>query len=257
MGMFDELLQPSSPLSGVVPGIVIGIVKDNWDKEHPGMVKVEYFLGEKGKNQTGWIPIAVPYAGKEYGMYALPEVGAEVVLAFQMGDRNCPVVIGSVWSRKNPVPKETASDKNTVKRLRTKGGCEIFFSEEEGKEQIKIQTPKNLSLLIEDEKETIQIGDKDGKNGIVLDAKQGILTVLAEKSMEIKVGGKTMASFDGKSGAIQLTAGKFVCKTDQSTEMKGQTIKIDGTSVNVKGSGSLKLESSGSTQVKGSVVQIN
>lgn len=257
MGMFDELLQPSSPLSGVVPGIVIGIVKDNWDKEHPGMVKVEYFLGEKGKNQTGWIPMATPYAGKEYGMYALPEVGSEVVLAFQMGDRNCPVVIGSVWSRKNPVPQETANEKNTVKRLRTKGGCEIFFSEEEGKERIQIQTPKNLSLLIEDEKETIQIGDKDGKNGIVLDTKQGTLKILAEKSTEIQVGGKTMASFDGKSGIIELTAGKLVCKTDQSAEIKGQTIKIDGASTNVKGSGTLKLESSGSTQVKGSIVQIN
>lgn len=257
MGMFDELLQPSSDLSETIPGIVIGIVRENWDKEHPGMVKVEYFLGEKGKNHTGWIPVMVPYAGKEYGTYVLPEVGSEVVISFQMGNRNCPMVLGCIWSKENSVPKETAKEKNTVKRLRTKSGCEIVFSEEAGEEQIMIETPKNLKILLEDKKETIQISDKDGKNGILLDTKQGTLTLLAEKSVEIKVGGNVMASLDGKSKTVQFTSGKFAAKADQSAEIKGQTVKVDGTSINVKGSGTLKLESSGSTQVKGSMVQIN
>lgn len=257
MGMFDELLQPSSAMPGIVPGIAIGIVKENWDKEHPGMVKVEYFLGEKGKKLTGWIPVAVPYAGNEYGFYALPEIGSEVVLAFQMGNRNCPIVIGCIWSKKTPMPKETAQEKNTVKRLRTKSGCEIVFSEEAGKEQILVETPKKLQLLLEDEKETVRLCDKDGKNGIVIDMKQGTLTFLAEKSMDFKVGGKVMASLDGKSKTIQLTSGKLAAKADQSVEIKGQTLKIEGTSVNVKGSGTLKLESDGSAQVKGSMVQIN
>ncbi len=257
MGMFDELLAPVSQMPGTIPGIVVGIVKENWDKEHPGMVRVEYFLGEKGKNLTGWVPVAVPYAGKEFGYYALPEIGTEVVLAFQMGDRNCPIVIGSVWSKKNPVPKQTAVDKNTVKKMRTKGGCEIIFSEESGKEQIQIQTPKGLRIVVEDEKETIQISDKDAKNGLKIDTKQGVLTLMAEKKAEIKVGGKALAAFEGNTKAVQVTAGKIFLKADQSVEAKGQTMKIDGTSVNVKGTGTLKLESSGATQIKGSMVQIN
>lgn len=257
MGVFDELLQPSSPVTGMIPGIVIGIVKENWDKEHPGMVKVEYFLGEKGKNQTGWVPVAVPYAGPEYGYYSLPEVGDSVVLAFQMGDRNCPVVLGSIWSKKNPVPKETAADKNPVKRLRTKGGCEIVFSEESGKEQILIETPKNLKILLTDEKETIQVSDKDGKNGLTIDTKNGKLSILADKEVEIKVGGDSMVSLNGSSKTVSLTGTKIIGKAKQSVEINGQTLKIDGTSVNVKGSGTLKLESSGSTQLKGSMVQIN
>lgn len=257
MGIYDELLQPVSRLNGMIPGIVVGIVKENWDEEHPGMIKVEYFLGEKGKNLTGWVPVAAPYAGNEFGYYALPEVGSEVVLAFQMGDRNCPIVMGSVWSKKNIVPKETSNEKNTVKKLRTKGGCEIVFSEESGKEQILIQTPKNLKIMLEDEKETIQVSDKDGKNGITIDTKQGVMTLTADKKMELKIGGDTFASLDGNTKTIELTAGKLVGKADQSVEIKGQSLKTEGTSVEVKGSGSLKLESSGSTQVKGAMVQIN
>lgn len=257
MGMFDELLKPSSHTAGRIPGIVPGIVKENWDSEHPGMVRVEYFLGEEGKNLTGWIPVLSPYAGNEYGAYTLPEVGTEVFIAFSLGDRNCPVVLGSVWSKKNALPKETAAEENTVKKLRTKGGCEIRFFEESGKEQIRIQTPKELSILIEDEKETIQISDKDGKNGVQIDTKSGTVTLLADKKMELKVGGKAMISLDGSSGAANMAAGKISCNADQSLELKGQSVKMEGSSAQIKGSGTLKLEAGGTAQLKGAMVQLN
>ncbi len=257
MGVFDELLASQSGGDRKVPGIVPGIVKENWDSEHPGKVRVEYFLGEEGKNLTGWIPVLSIYAGNEYGAYALPEVGDEVILAFSLGDRNCPVVLGSVWSRKNNLPNETAVEKNTVKKLRTKGGCEICFSEESGKETITVQTPKNLKILIEDENETIKIGDQGGKNGVQIDIKNGLLTLLAEKKMELKVGGKAMVTLDGNAGAAKIAAGKISGNGDQSLELKSQTVKVEGSSTQIKGSGTLKLEAGGNAQLKGAVVQIN
>lgn len=262
MSVFDELLGQgvgeAGQQTGKIFGIITGLVKENWDSEHPGMVKVEYFLGEQGKNQTGWVPVATPYGGKEFGFYALPEVGSEVILAFLMGNRNCPIVIGSVWNKENPLPKETALEKNTVKKLRTKGGCEILFSEESGKEQIQIQTPKGLNILLEDEKEVIQISDKDQKNGVQIDTKNGAMVLMADKTIELKAGGNTMASFDGKGKAVNLKGGKIVCNADQGVEVKSQTIKMEGNaSVEIKGTGSLKVESSGVATIKGSMVQIN
>lgn len=259
MGVFDELLDNRQQSAGstpvLIPGIVTGLVKENWDKEHPGMVKVEYFLGEKGKNLTGWVPVVTPYAGKEFGAYSLPEVGSEVVLAFQMGDRNCPLVLGCIWNKQNALPKETANQKNTVKKLLTKGGCEIQFLEESGKEKIEIHTPKKLKIELDDEQELITLGDQDGQNGIKLDAKNGKLILQADKGIELQVGGKPMLSLDGKT--VQLSGTKIACRADQGVEMKGQTVNVEGTSVNVKGSGTLKLEASGTTQVKGAMVQIN
>lgn len=260
MGVFDELLNmpqenSASRVPSTIQGIVTGMVKQNWDKDHPGMVQVEYFLGEQGKNLTGWVPIMAPYAGKEFGAYMLPEVGSEVVLAFQMGDRNCPLVIGCIWNKQNALPKETANEKNTVKKLLTKGGCEIQFSEESGKEQICIKTPKNLQILLEDEKETIQISDKDRKNGLQVDTKNGKLVLLADKGIELQVGGKAMIALDGNGAEISGT--KITCKADQGLQAKGQTVSLEGTSVEVKGSGTLKLEASGTAQLKGAMVQIN
>lgn len=257
MGVYDELFPSRSPEVQKIPGIISGIVKENWDSEHPGKVRVEYFLGEEGKNLTGWIPVASLYAGNGYGAYALPEVGEEVILAFFMGNRNCPVVLGSVWNRKNVLPDNTAVEKNTVKKLRTKGGCEICFSEEEGKEQILIRTPKELQILVEDEKETIRISDRDGKNGLQIDGKNGTLTMLADKKLELSVGGKVMVSLDGNAGTVKAAAGKINVNADQSLELKGQSMKQEGSTVQIKGSGTLKLEAGGTAQLKGAMVQIN
>ncbi|MCH5341010.1 MAG: hypothetical protein J1E01_06065 [Acetatifactor sp.] len=256
MGVIEELLDAQIITVGDVSGIITGLVKENWDEEHPGMVKVEYFLGEQGKNLTGWVPVAVPYAGKEYGYYALPEVGTEVVLAFQMGNRNCPIVLGCIWNQQNALPKETANENNTVKKLLTKGGCEIQFSEEEGKEQILVHTPKGLKVLLEDENETIQLGDKDGKSGVSVDTKNGAVTILADKTLELKVGGNVMLSLNGSSKAIDIKGGKLSCNADQSLELKGQTLKLEGTSTQIKGSGTLKLEADGTAQLKGAMVQL-
>lgn len=257
MGIIEELLDAQIISVGDISGIITGLVKENWDEDHPGMVKVEYFLGEMGKNLTGWVPVAVPYAGNTYGYYALPEVGTEVVLAFQMGNRNCPIVLGCIWNRENALPEETANENNTVKKLLTKGGCEIRFSEEEGKEQILVQTKKGLKLFLEDENETILLGDRDGKSGVSVDAKNGAVTILADKTLELTVGGNVMLSLTGSSKAIEIKGSKLTCNADQSMELKGQTLNLEGSSTQIKGSGTLKLEAGGTAQLKGAMVQLN
>ena len=123
MSFFDELYQDNARSSDGARmfSVTTGRVVENWDDKHPGMVRVEVFLGESGKNRTDWVRVAQPYAGKEYGHYFLPEVGDEVVLAFNLGDRDHPIVIGSLWSQVNPLPQKAAAEKNETKTLRTKG----------------------------------------------------------------------------------------------------------------------------------------
>ncbi len=48
MDFFDELLTDKKK-PAPAPGLVSGIVLENYDKEHLGMIKVEYSAGESGK----------------------------------------------------------------------------------------------------------------------------------------------------------------------------------------------------------------
>lgn len=259
MGIFDELIeagQAQNP-SFFTPSIATGTVKENWNADFPGKVKVELILGEEGKNLTGWIPVAMPYCGNGYGSYLLPEVGAEVVVAFVMGNRSCPVVIGSLWNNKNQLPEETAKEKNTVKRLRTKGGCELLFDEEENKALVQVKTPGGLTLSFGDEKKVICIQDEQGENGISIDCEKGEVTISAKNKIHLAAGGKDMILTDGQGKQVQIAGGNIQVEADQALGLKGQNLTAEGSMMNLKAQGSFKAETSAMLELKGSMVKIN
>lgn len=275
MGLFDEMLEKDETEDGGqanINGVAIGVVKENWDEDHPGMIKAEISLGSSGKNLTDWIPVAVPYAGKEFGTYFLPEIGSQVLLAFHMGDINCPIVIGSLWNQTDVIPPETANEKNTVKKIKTKGGNVITISEESGKEKISIQTKGELKAELDDENQKIILQDKEGKNAISIDAKNGTMNFKSEKKAVFNINGQPMLTLDGEGKAVKIKAGKIEIEADQSLTMKGQTAGLDGNSLKIQGqqleltakvsmaikaNASLKAESSGMTEIKGSMLKLN
>ncbi len=277
MGLFDELLdireesQEEGGLSGI-RGVAVGIVKENWDSKHPGMLKVELVLGEKEKSILDWMPMAVPYAGKEFGIYFLPEIGSQVLVAFHLGELNSPVVIGCMWNQTDVTPQNAANEKNTVKMIRTKGGNQIVISEENGKEKIEVETKGGQKLVLDDENKKVTLGDKEGKNSITLDAKNGALTFEAEKKAVFRVNGKEMLTLDGSGQKMNLKTNGIQIEAAQALQLKGQTLKAEGTSTEIKGqsikvesqaalslkgTASLKAESSGIAEVKGTMVKIN
>ncbi len=258
MGLFDEIRSAAGNSSqNTVGGIVTGIVKENWNSDHPGKVRVELFFGQSGMNVTGWIPVMTPYAGKDFGYYSLPEVGTEVVVAFTMGDRNSPVVIGSLWSSANPLPKNTADKDNTIKRFLTKGGNEISVCEVKDKEKIEIKTAKKTGILIDEENGKITVHDGDNKNQFVIDSKGGTVTIQADKKIIFKAGNQDMLVLDGSGKKVTVDSGSVDIKAQNAVNIKGQNITVDGTALALKGKSSLNAESSGTAILKGTMVKIN
>ena len=258
MSLFGEMsgYAPGTEANGVINGVVTGTVKENYDKDNPGKVKVELFLGEEGLNVTGWIPVMTPYAGNKYGEYALPEVGDEVVVAFNMGDRNCPIVIGSLWSGKNSHPDKTVAEKNTTKRFMTKAQNEICIDDTQDKCKIEIKTAKGKTIKLDEEADNIIIQDKDKKNSVTLDSKAGEVTIKAEKKITIDANG-AKGIFDGTGKKISLTAGTIEIKADQALNTSGTTTKIEGTNIEIKANANVKSQSSAITEIKGTLVKIN
>ena len=166
-----------------IHGIALGIVTENLDAsgKHPGMVKTRISL-EKEELVTDWVRVVQPCTGGDCGAYWLPEVGDEVLLAFHMGDLSRPYVIGSLRGANNKIPPQIP-EADTVKRIKTKGGHEIVFSDEEGKECLEIHTPKNFKIILEDETQTILIRNKDEKNILKIDEQSGAIEIIAEKDI--------------------------------------------------------------------------
>ena len=111
--------------------IATAIVKENWNEEKPGYVKVEYTLGESGKCVTDWIPIMTPFGGCGYEEYHLPDVGSKVVLGFNCGREDMPIVLGCLRNGDNAMSEGEPTEENTKKLIRTKAGYQIFVDEED------------------------------------------------------------------------------------------------------------------------------
>ena len=252
MSIYDELFQSSGkPGSGesVFSGIVTGIVKENYNKDFPGMLRVEIRTREKDSNVTHWAKIVSPYGGDERGIYFLPEVGDEVVIAYLHGDIHRPYVIGCVWNQKNSkMPKDVAVEKNYIKKIRTKRGHEIIFNEEENKDDLEIHTPKELKVKLNDEKEVIFIQDKDGKNIIKIDAKNGAINIKADKKIVLE-SGSSKITIDGSGNKIAIAGNTVQIEGKQALNLKGQTAKMEGTNTEISGSAG--------TTIKGATVKIN
>ncbi len=254
-----------------IAGIAIGIVKENYDNKERkafNMVKVEIVLGEKGKNLTDWIPVAVPYAGENYGFYAMPEVGDEVIVAFNMGDINKPYVIGSIWKEKKSETDKRMKERkqNNIKRIKTKAGHEITFyddfdmdseSAERGAGGIQIHTAQNLTVALNDKKRFITIKDEKGENLMTLDCQKGDIVVKAKNSIELNAGNKSSLTLDGKGKTAKLKADNISIEASQTLKLKGQNLSVEGGMVAVKGSQTMKIEGGTMTEVKGAMVKIN
>ena len=261
MDLFKEILDTKTSSSSPrvrrqMADLATAVVKENWDKEHPGCVKVEYILGADGAKTSDWIRVLHGYAGKGFGSYALPEIGSEVLVGFIMGDMENAVVLGCLHNSENPLPEKTANEKNTVKEIRTKGGYELTISEEKGKEKLSVKTPGEQILTIDDENQKIEVQDKQGKEKILIDGKTNSVSITGDKKIELASKSAKLL-LDGGANKIELTASQISINGKQMAELKGQSLKLEGTSVELKAKGTMKAEASGIAQLKGAMVKIN
>jgi uncharacterized protein involved in type VI secretion and phage assembly len=97
---------PTPPLASM---LLIGEVTNTHDDEQLARVRVR-FPTLSMDDESWWARLAVPGGGSARGMQWLPEVGDEVLVGFEFGDLNRPVVLGGLWSRSAP-PPERAVDR--------------------------------------------------------------------------------------------------------------------------------------------------
>ena len=238
-------------------GLLLGTVKENHDKDHPGMLKVRLpALGAEG-DETFWAQMTTPYAGKDYGFYFLPEVGDAVVVGFLGGDPQSPVVLGCFWHSTNTIPAETVMEKNEKKVIITKGGHSIILTDgEEG--GLTVKTKGGHSIAISDKDKTITTSTSDGKNSITLNEDSSTVDIISGDKLNIKA---KEILIEGKT---TIKGSDITAEAESGLTIKGKTVKLEGSSTKISsqtleatGSTSVKVESSAMLTLKGSMIKIN
>lgn len=113
-------------------GVVTGRVINLMDTMKLGRVQVQLpFIDDI--DLSPWARIAAPMSGPLCGVSFFPQVGDEVLVAFEHGDVNVPYVIGSLWNGfAPPLPNIPVPDApvRTSYSIRTLTGNQLLMVEE-------------------------------------------------------------------------------------------------------------------------------
>lgn len=212
MTIFDQLFTPLVEAQRFY-GIAVAKVSSNVDEDGLGRIKVTYpWLSDT--DTSYWARIATPMAGKDRGFFFLPEVGDEVLVAFEHGMVEFPYVLGGLWNGvdKPPEKKDEQTNRRTIKST---SGHLICLDDSDGKEKIEII-------------------DKSGANSIIIDTANDTMTITANGDLTIQsTGGKLLLS--GSKGVeintdenIAVTASKKMnLKAGPELVIKGNKVKIN------------------------------
>ncbi len=81
-----------------------GTVVNNIDPEQRGRIQA-IVPDVQGITPTTWAMPCVPIAGKQEGVYMVPQVGAGVWIEFEQGDPDYPIWVGGFWGAFAEVPQ--------------------------------------------------------------------------------------------------------------------------------------------------------
>ncbi|MGG6263461.1 phage baseplate assembly protein V [Leptolyngbya sp. AN03gr2] len=207
---FNSASERSQQDSSQHYGVVIGEVTNNQDEAGLGRVKLKLpWLSEE--DESNWARVVTPMAGANQGIYFLPEVGDEVLVAFEQGNIEFPYVLGALWNGQDSPPTTNEDGNNNQRLIKSRSGHEITLDDTEGEAKIEIKSGNNR-ILIAVQENTIEItaeGDltlqsSTGKvtlsgNGIELNS-QGEVKISAAQTMSIEAN----ATIDIQGAMINL-----------------------------------------------------
>lgn len=237
---FDSLNSMNDKMMGLVNGVYIGIVTNNKDPEDLGRVKVKIPIIDDQK-ELDWARMTTLMAGKDRGTLFVPEVGDEVLIAFQMGDIREPIVIGALWN-KNDKPPSGKDAQNNIRKITSRLGHELVFDDKTGDGKVSLNTKEGHKLEMLEKTDTILLKDKSGQNTVTIK-------------------GGTANTVEIKSGATKITInnkGDATIESMKGIKLKSTQVSIEATAtLDLKASASLNIQSNGLLNIKGSMVKIN
>lgn len=231
-----ERKTPVPVVEGVQTAIVVGPAGEEIYTDEHGRVKVQFHwdrLGKKDESSSCWIRVSHAWAGAGWGAIYIPRIGQEVIVDFEEGDPDKPIIIGRVYHGENNPPYPLPSDKtkSTIKSNSTLGGGgsnEFRFEDKKGNEEIYLHGQKNWTILIENDKnqtighdETLSV-----KNNRTKEVKVDQSETIGSNKM-IKVGLNHSETI-GKDATIEigLTLAQSVGKDKSVSVAKNQSVSI-------------------------------
>ena len=175
-------MRPKRPLPRAVQvadtAVVVGPADEAIYTDSLGRVKVQFHWDREGKHNeksSCWLRVLHAWSGPGWGTQFVPRVGMEVLVLYQQGDPDKPIVIGCAPNALTPQPFWLPNDatRSGLRTRSTPGGGgynELSFEDRAGEEQVLLYAQRNLdvavgndhSMRIANDERVIIRGDRTG-----------------------------------------------------------------------------------------------
>lgn len=199
-------------------GVANAVVIDNIDLL--GEARVQISL-PWAPGYLPWARVATAMAGMMRGTYFLPQIGDEVLVAFNQGDIREPFIIGALWNTIDRPPSLLPTDPINKRMIRTPLGQEIVFDDLLQSVSITNSTQQSLTLGIATASLEAGTFPPPSKSSVSMDA-LGNVTI---------------------TGALSIT-------------LKAPSIQLNGATIQIVGTTSAVLNGGGKCTISGLQVDI-
>ncbi len=236
----SERRTPKPYMHGTQSAIVVG-PKGEEIHTDGSRVKLHFPWDRRGKrdgSDSMWVRVSQPWAGNGWGGSAIPRIGQEVVVAFNQGDPDNPVVVGRVFNGESGNPYHGSSGQTMGIKSQThkgQGSNELRFSDANGAEELFLHAQKDMNTVVQDT-QTTQVLKGDRLIGVAQGHHQttvstGNLTdivtkghttqqtpdgvhTIETKELWIKVGGDGGTQIHMTADAVQIIKGGSIIHID-------------------------------------------
>ena len=201
-----------------------------------GRVRVEFpwDRAELGSDKSScWIRVASSWAGEGFGAMSIPRVGMEVVVTFQEGDPDQPLITGCVpnklTSPAHPLPaQKTRTVLRSQSSPRSGGYNELSIEDRAGQEKIYLRAQRDIEQLILNDSRSQISHDRFEQVG------NDSTTLIEGKELRTQHGVRsTVINADDLltiSGTSSLSAGSLVIQAGQQARITANNVVIDASS---------------------------
>jgi type VI secretion system secreted protein VgrG len=150
---------PRPVVHGTQTAVVVGPGGEEIYTDKYGRVKVQFHWDREGKgdeNSSCWVRVATVWAGKTWGVIHIPRIGQEVIVAFEEGDPDRPIIVGSVYNADHMPPGNLPADKmvsgaRTASTPGSAGFNGMVANDTKGNELVSVHSQFNMGTVVEND----------------------------------------------------------------------------------------------------------
>lgn len=132
-----------------------------------GRVQVRFRWDRSGSvdgRSSCWIRVASGWAGNGYGAITIPRIGMEVVVTFEEGDPDRPLITGCLFNELNQPPYELPAHKTrsvfkSLSSLNGGGSNELHIEDRQGAEQIYVHAQRDMQSHVRNDNR-LEVGNE-------------------------------------------------------------------------------------------------